>query len=325
MKPVAQTTRSAGSTVPSASSAFGPSLGEQPLDHLVAADADRAVGDPFEEPLGRQADRVLDDVLHPAARHQVVAREPELPHRHRPDGVQHRAPQPVSGAVQELLEAAQPPVAEQRLAHPGQQQHLEVEHPGDLARDLPQQLPGDDVGALGDFGERHGDVAGRLAVADDEHVLAARFLDVVEVRAGQQPPARRLELRPAGVLRQRGLAEHAVRDDHAVDHRGPLRPGGHRPPRAFGDHRLDRGPQPQVRGDAVRVGVGRRGTPGSGRRRAIPGTPAASGSPRTSTAPWGSAWSARGSAGSCSTPRRRPASCRRPRPRGRPAAAPWPW
>jgi hypothetical protein len=198
VKPVAQTTRSAGSVVPSDSSAEGlPSTTSSRVDGAVPVDGDVARLDALEEALGGQADRAAHDVLHRARGHQAEPLEPELPHRHRADGVDHPAAQAVAGAVQELLEAAQAEVPEQRLAHPGEQQHLEVEHAADLARHLPQQLAGDHVGARGDLADRHGHVAGRLAVADDEHVLVPGLLGVVELGARAHLAAGRGELRQA--------------------------------------------------------------------------------------------------------------------------------
>src|SRR5260221_665003 len=47
------------------------------------------------------------------------------------------------------------------------------------------QVPGDHVGARRHLADGHGDVAGRFAVADDQHVLAPRLLLVVQLGAGQ--------------------------------------------------------------------------------------------------------------------------------------------
>jgi hypothetical protein len=64
-----------------------------------------------------------------------------------PEPVEQPAARPVARAVQELLHPAQVQVAEQRLAHPREQQHLEVEDARHLAGHLPQHLPGDHGGA----------------------------------------------------------------------------------------------------------------------------------------------------------------------------------
>ena len=123
----------------------------------------------------------------------------------------------VGRAVQELLDAARAQVLEQGLAHAGQQQQLEVEEAADAARHLPQQVPGDHVGARRDLADRHGDVAGRLAVADDQHALAPGLLLVVQFGAGEHPAAGRGELGLARVARHGGLAEHPVGHHERVD------------------------------------------------------------------------------------------------------------
>ena len=80
--PVAQTTRSAGST--RAVVQFGERQavpGEEPADGPVAVHGDAAVGDALEEPLGGEPDRAPDDVLHLPGRHQAEILQAELPYR----------------------------------------------------------------------------------------------------------------------------------------------------------------------------------------------------------------------------------------------------
>jgi hypothetical protein len=200
--------------------------GEQARDGRVPVDGDAPGRDPLEEALGREPDRAADDVLHPTGRNQAELLEAELPHRDRADGVEHPAAQPVARPVQELLEAAQPQVAEQPLAHPRQQQHLEVHEAADFPRHLPEQLARDHVGARGHAADRHRDVAGGLAVPDDEDVPAARLFGIVELRARAQPPAGGGELLNARIRRNRRLAEHSVRDDEPVEALAGLRSPG---------------------------------------------------------------------------------------------------
>jgi len=128
--------------------------------------------------------------------------------------------------VQELLETAQPQVAEESLAQPREQQQLEVEEPADPARHLPQQLTGDHIGARGDAADRRRDVAGRFAVPDDKDVLVASLLRVMELRGRAQPPARLGELLKARIRRDQGFAEHPVRDDEPVERLDGLRSPG---------------------------------------------------------------------------------------------------
>ena len=204
--------------MPSESSATGrPSCSPQPRDRAVAPHVDATLGDALEEALGGQADRAFDDVLHLPRRHQPQLAQLELAHRHRAQPVEQPAARSVARAVEELLHPAQVQVAEERLAHPREQQHLEVEDARHLAGHLPQHLPGDHGGARGGRADRHGDVARRLAVADHQHVLAARVLGVVEVGARAEPPARHGELGHPGVLGHGGLAKHAVGHDQPVE------------------------------------------------------------------------------------------------------------
>jgi hypothetical protein len=133
VNPVAQTIRSAGRRVPSSSSAKVPSSA---------------------------AVRRAHDVFHLAGRHEVQALQLELADRRRADRVDHPGADAVARAVQELLHAARAQVLEQRLAHPGEQQHLEVDDAADLARHLPQQMAGDHVGARRRLADGHGHVAG---------------------------------------------------------------------------------------------------------------------------------------------------------------------
>ena len=226
----------------------------------------------------------------------------------------------VGRAVQELLHAARAQVLEQGLAHAGEQQHLEVEEAADAARHLPQQVPGDHVGARRHLADRHRDVAGRFAVADDEHPLAPGLLLVVQFGAGEHPAAGRGELGLARIARHGGLAEHPVGHHERVDVLGRRRAGGDRPAAAG---RRARPTSPRCPGAAP--GPGRsgsrtpRGRPGPARRSATRDSRAAWGSPTGSTAPSGSAWSAPGTGGCGSTRRRRRAPCRRRRPRAPPA------
>ena len=247
MNPVAQTMRSAGSSVPSSSSAAGFSaVGQQPGDGPVRVHDDAAGRDALVEPLGGEPDRAAHDVLHLPGRHEAEPLEPELADRRRPDRVDHVAAHAVGRAVQELLDAARTQVLEQGLAHPGQQQHLEVEEAADTARHLPQQVPGDHVGARRHLAHRDRDVTGRFAVPDDQHPLAPGLLLVVQVGAGEHLAAGRGELGLARVARHCGLAEHPVGHHERVELLG--RPGsGDVPPARCRGGRCHLGAQAQRR------------------------------------------------------------------------------
>jgi len=189
---------------------------DQADDRPVPAHGDLAVPHVLEEPVGGQADRSADDSFHRASGHQPELLQLEPAHRRRPDRVPHVAAQAVPRPVQEPFEALERLPAEERFAEASQQQELEVQHLADLARHLPEQLPGEDVGAGRDCTDLGGDIAGRLAVADREHALVARLFDVGELGGRGEPPAGGGELRLARVGRAPRLAEDAVGDDQMI-------------------------------------------------------------------------------------------------------------
>jgi hypothetical protein len=187
------------------------------LDHGARVDLDGPRTDALEEPLGGEADRALDDVLHRTVRHQVELLEVELLHGDAADGAQHALADAVAGAMEELLHAPQDAVSEQRLAHPGQQQHLEVHDAVELARHLPQQLTGDDVGRSRGLADRHGDVAGGLAVTDHQDTFVACLLRVVQICARDEPTAGFQEVVQPVVGWHERRTKDAVGDDQTVD------------------------------------------------------------------------------------------------------------
>ncbi len=70
---------------------------------------------------------------------------------------------------------------------------LVVDRVGDLARHLPQQFAGHDRGGLRDGGDLDGDVAGALAVAEHDDVLAAHLVVAVPLAGRQHLAAELLE------------------------------------------------------------------------------------------------------------------------------------
>ena len=140
----------------------------------------------------------------------------------------------VSRAVQEALHAVgQLLVAEQRLAEAGQQQVLHVQGAGDALGHLPQQAPRNDGGGLGHLADLAGDVARRLAVPDDHHVLVAGVVQRVELAGGDELAAGADEVGVALVLREDRVGEDAVRDHQVVE---PLGRGDRRADPPCGDH-----------------------------------------------------------------------------------------
>ena len=190
---------------------------EQPGDRPVAAHLDLPGAHRLEEAVGGQADRAAHDALEGAARHEVELAEPELARAHGPQRVEDPPAHPVRRPVQERLDPAQVAVAEERLAEAGQQQVLEVEEPADPARHLPDELARDHRRRGGGAADGHGDVAGGLAVAEDDDVAVAGLLGVVQLGGRQDPPAGGGELRDAGQVGHGRLAEDAVGDDEVVD------------------------------------------------------------------------------------------------------------
>ena len=144
----------------------------------------------------------------------------ELAYRDRSDRVEHPAPDPVAGSVQEFLESTQVPVAEQGLSQPRQQQHLEIDDVVDLARHLPEQLAGNHIRGRSRvaYGDRH--IARGFSVTDDEHMLAAHLVGRVQFGCRKQLPAGGDKLFLSREGRPIRFAEDAVGDDDSVEGRG---------------------------------------------------------------------------------------------------------
>lgn len=171
----------------------------------------------LEEALGDQGHGRAGDALEAAVGHQAQLLELELLGGHVLDAAEHLVTHNLAAPVQELLEALESLILEEALAHPGQHQVLEVEHAHQHPRHLPQQLPGDDRRAARALRQRHGDIAGRLAIADHHEVLPAHRVEVVDIARRADLPAGGLELlaaRPVGDERHR---EDAVGDDEEVE------------------------------------------------------------------------------------------------------------
>ena len=209
----------------------------------------------------------LDDVGELPARHQVELAQLELAGGDGADAREQPAPQRVARTVEEPLEALQPDVAEQRLAHAREQQVLEVQDVPDVAGHLPQQLAGDHVGGRGVGRDGDRDVARGLPVAHDDRVDAAGVLRPVRAGRGEHA-ARGGEVVGAGQLGQQRLGEHAVGDDEVVVVGGVLgtllarpdgaRPGPHRPAPVGTRRGVDHlGRQPQQRRDPGVLDVAR--------------------------------------------------------------------